>query len=558
MSTFSSIKHDYIKRRDRIQDLLSYNAIDTDPEKDFDILTELAATICKTPSALISLIDDKRQWLKSKTGIEETEVPIEKTICQYTIIQDELMQVENASEDDRLKDLPHITQGIRFYAGIPLKSEKGYNIGTVCVIDNEPKKLNKDQIKSLKLIAEQAMNLLEVRKKNSNLADELLNSIKQKLNKKEADYESFYETVSSSNILIEFDSAGNISRVNENVEQITGFKKEEFIGKNHTIFLNFNDDDQGYLSVEDMINDASNSRRIKIINKQGEDVWLQASFSPVKDMDGSVSHIIVVAHDITAEVLNQQKLEESKSLAEQLNIQKDQFIANMSHEIRTPINAVLGFTDLLLQMESDNEKANYLNTIKSSGDKLLYVVNDILDLSKIEAGAFHIDKRPFDLEEMIKNVFSMLQLKAQNKNLEFEYILDKGVPNQIIGDYNRISQVLINLLGNALKFTHKGFVKLSVKNVSPENTESGILEFQVSDTGIGISPEKLDTIFDRFIQESDKISNDYGGTGLGLNISKLLVEKQGGTIKVFSGKIRDLNLYLLFHIINLVFLKRKN
>ena len=160
-----------IREIKRLQTLLSYNILDTPYEEDFDELAQLIALICDVPIAVISMIDDKRQWYKTKVGIDGNETPKEETFCQYTVLQDELIEISDALLDERVKNNPHVTSenGIRFYAGMPLKAENGSNIGTVCVVDGKPKELNDRQKKALKLLTKQAMHLIEVRQKNKSL-----------------------------------------------------------------------------------------------------------------------------------------------------------------------------------------------------------------------------------------------------------------------------------------------------------------------------------------------------------------------------------------------------
>ncbi len=212
---------------------------------------------------------------------------------------------------------------------------------------------------------------------------------------------------------------------------------------------------------------------------------------------------------------------------------KEQFLANMSHEIRTPINSVIGFTNLLQKTELDHKQGSFVNMIKSAGENLLTIVNDILDISKIEAGMLHFDKSPFSINEACYQVETLLYQKANEKNLEIHTNIDSSVPDVVIGDKERLIQILMNLTSNAIKFTEQGGVTISV-NVTNRTDRTASFLFSVKDTGIGIKEEKLSTIFQRFEQAETDTTRKYGGTGLGLAIVKNLVEMQGGNIRVLS------------------------
>ncbi len=527
---------------ERLKALLSYGVLDTPHEKDYDGLVELASIICNTPIALISLIDDKRQWYKAKIGIENSEVPIEEAICQYTIAQDNLLEIPDTLLDDRSRTKPAVTveNGIRYYAGLPLKEEGGCAIGTVCVVDTKPHQLNEVQKKALEIIAEQTMSLLSVRKKNTDLGNELEEVLQQKiketqelLSQKEIEYNNLFEAITKSNGVMEFSSEGTILSINKNFQDMLGYHEEELVGKNHSILLDQEDRNNNLIFWESLRNKKSHSGRFKRLHKNGEIVWIQASYNPVLNTKNEIIKITKIAQNITLEENSRIALEKAKAMADALNVQKDYFIANVSHEIRTPINAILGFTDLLLEQENSPEKYGQLEAIKTAGDNLLYLINDILDLSKIEAGVFQVDKNSFHLKELIENVFAILHLKAVQKKLNFDFQIASGVPKYIVGDKNRLAQILINLLGNALKFTHKGSVHLAV-DIQKHPNHQPMIVFEVTDTGIGIPEDKLFNIFERFSQAEATTSRKYGGTGLGLNICKLLVEKQGGTIHVTS------------------------
>lgn len=225
-------------------------------------------------------------------------------------------------------------------------------------------------------------------------------------------------------------------------------------------------------------------------------------------------------------IIEKQKAEESKQL-------EQQFLANMSHEIRTPMNAIIGMTNLVMKSELNDQQKKYLNIIKISSQNLLVIINDILDLSKIEAGKISLENVSFNLHDTLVTVYESLKLKSDEKKLEFLLTLDDRTPKYIYGDPVRISQVLINLAGNAIKFTDQGKVEIRCR-VLDKNNESATLELGIIDTGIGIPEDKLPTIFEKFTQASSDTTRKYGGTGLGLTISKQLTELFGGSLLVTS------------------------
>jgi PAS domain S-box-containing protein len=262
-------------------------------------------------------------------------------------------------------------------------------------------------------------------------------------------------------------------------------------------------------------------------------IWAQASFNPLLDAAGLVTGISVFIRDVSENKATESELLAEKEAAQADARAKSAFLSSMSHEIRTPMNAILGLTDILIQQQVDDASLENLRAIRFSANNLLSIINDILDFSKIEAGKFSFEKHPFDLFQVLEEINKGISVSAQNKNLYYEFRIAPAMPRYLRGDSVRLSQILLNLLGNSVKFTKTGKIIFSV-DVFSESEEVIQLEFRVSDTGIGIPRNQLENIFNSFTQVHRQNRFLSQGTGLGLSITRRLVEMQDGEIRVES------------------------
>lgn len=756
------------KEKERLKALYSYKIMDTDAEKHYDSITNLAAYICKTQMAAINMVDDSRVWIKSKVGLDACELSKDTSFCKHTILKETILEVKDTLLDDRFKYNPFVIDSpyIRYYAGIPLINPEGFILGTICVFDCKPNQLDDKQKETLQFLADEVILHLEAAKKNFKL---------QELNTEQQKFQSLFDN--SGEIHCISDINRKILFVNNAVKQLLGYEIEEVIGQsilamlppddqqlinnsmleieannctcqqleltvkafakngelkwlslsnvfqNHQWLINARDvthqiiaeqelqqlslvashvtngvvinnekneilwvnkafetltgytlndvkgkklrhvitgeatdrqmleyaglqasnkssftieilaynknQEEIWLSVvnsvilneqeeivksieiikditerkktelelktlseavtksavgvmirngEDQVmwmNNAleeilgwkleelkgavlnkefigeltdlqlySNARK-RLINKQSYDieivlyrkdktpVWLSVYSNPLLNEQGKVERQLSIFMDITVRKKAEQELIRTREEAVQLSRAKETFISVMSHEIRTPINAIIGMSRILLEENPAQYQLENLNILKFSSENLLTLVNDVLDFTKIETGNMSLESVPVNLKELAKRTLHTLEFKLDGKNFKLALYFDEKIPDYVLADSTRLYQIMMNLLGNAVKFTEKGEVKLSL-SLEKENQETVTIKFCVSDTGIGIPENKLTSIFEAYSQASTDTTRKYGGTGLGLSITKKLIELHHSTIQVKS------------------------
>ena len=653
--------------------LLRYDILDTPAEDAFDDLTQLAAQICGTPIALVSLVDAHRQWFKSKVGIDATETPRDISFCGHAIQEQGIFEVPNALEDERFHDNPLVTGGpeIRFYAGVTLAALDGFGLGTLCVIDQVPRLLTPEQRQGLARLGRQVVTQMEMRLANRQLAElagfqkailasagsavisttvegtithfnpmaeELLGyaaaevvgrqtpalfhdpmevvarapelsrelgrhivpgfevfvaqaragqtetrewtylrkdgvrfpvllSVSalcdeagnltgflgiahdrtpqkqveiQLLEAKEAaeqasrTYRSVVDNIVDGVITI--DGEGTVASFNPAAERIFGYAAAAVMGQNVRMLMPqpYHDEHDGYL------HHYLTTGEKKIIGS-GREVQGRRRDGSTFPMDLAVSEFELggrrmftgIVRDITARKQAETQLLQAKEEAERANQAKSEFLANMSHEIRTPMNAIIGMAELLGDTPLEVTQVDYLQVMRASADGLLDIINDVLDFSKIEAGHLALEAMEFELRPVVDQVMKTLAVRAHQKGLELLHTVTGPVPEVLVGDAMRLRQVLVNLVGTAIKFTGQGEVELGVE-LERQQEQEVWLRLWVRDTGIGISADKQDQIFAAFVQADNSTTRQYGGTGLGLSICMRLVQMMGGRIWVES------------------------
>ncbi|GAB1385404.1 hypothetical protein MASR1M59_05520 [Melaminivora sp.] len=348
--------------------------------------------------------------------------------------------------------------------------------------------------------------------------------------RRSAEFVGTVQAINRSQATVEFDLAGHLLTANQRYLDLMGYTLDEVLGQPHGLFCAA--DYRGSAAHDAFWQTLAQGEFVagefQRRGKGGREVWIQATYNPVFDAEGQVFKVIKFATDLSQRRAMEQDLRDAKERAEAAAAARATFLANMSHEIRTPMNAIIGFSEALLDTTLDATQRRYLGTVHHSARSMLRLLNDILDTAKLEKGAVEMELAPFSLRVLCEHILTSLRIRAQKKGLALELDYPDSVPDVWLGDAFRLQQILLNLLGNAIKFTHQGSVTLRLAG------GAGALLLEVADTGIGMDEAALQRIFDPFSQADASTSRRYGGTGLGTTIARQLVELMQGQISVRS------------------------
>ncbi len=642
---------------ERLKHLRALHVLDTEGEPAFDTITDLVAKLYEAPIALVSLVDEHRQWFKARCGLEARETSRDVAFCDETIQSDDVFYVHDARQDPRYSDNPLVIgpPHVRTYVGAPLIDPSGFRLGSLCAIFHEPRAFKPEDFAPLISLAKTVVDLLQLRRDSITATQAahaqrqlserlkgqtaLLNEmsdmaeiggweldlqketvtwtdgtrrihevpegyqpsletainfyppearsmvydvVEQAIaNEKSFDYETQIVTATGKRKWVHsvgrpVVSEGVVTKLYGAFQDITPAREREYALAAERLRLasileatqvgtwewDATTDKvtfaEGYASLlgraeadleptfaqwerlvhPDDLEPARAAFRAHVDGEasfysvdfrmrhvDGRWIWI-ASRGRVSDraLDGTVLKVVGTHTDVTERREHERLLHDEKVKAESANVAKSQFLATMSHEIRTPMNGVMGMLDILRATDLSDSQRDYVETAYQSADILLTVLNDILDISKLEAGEFEIESTSFSLAEVIEAVMTLFRPRADERGIDL--FTDVRLPDAILGDPTRCRQILANLVSNAVKFTHEGHVALKARY----DDETATAVITVRDTGIGMDEEVKGRVFQRFAQADASLTRQYGGTGLGLAICRQLAELMGGDI----------------------------
>ena len=424
---------------------------------------------------------------------------------------------------------------------LPKVSEKGSDEGLMSILDKEGKSYYLLYHNYLKLEKGESPYVIGFAQ---NITDRIY--AEKALKQSEEKYRNIIESMNMG--MLEINVEGEIQFANQRFCNMSGYSVDELLTKDATelFFSNYSISISNSKRKKQLLANRNYEFEVKI--KNGDLKWWLVSSAPLYHADGTVKGTVSISLDITKQKSLETEMRDAVKQAEKSAHAKEMFLANMSHEIRTPLNAIMGLGKLLSKGTNlDDKQSFYLSSIRKASENLLVIIDDILDISKIEAGEVNVEKITLDLNEIVSQVVTMLQPKAEEKGLLLISEIDENIVSSLLGDPYRINQVLINMVNNAIKFTDKGYIRLRAKLTETINDIQTVV-ITIEDTGVGIEAEFIGKIFNNFSQEDETIVRKFGGTGLGMSITRQLMQLMGGTIEVKSKKNFGTTIFLTFHL----------
>ena len=508
----------------RLARLHSLGILDTLPEKAFDDISALAQMICGTPVALISLIDQDRQWFKSRLGIVELETPRQVAFCAHAILdQDHVMVVEDLQQDPRFSDNPLVTGApdARFYAGAPIVTHDGLALGTVCVLDTQARKLDPGQIDALQRLASLVINLLEhesVRVQEATRSQEAWHLQHQELTAM---------AIAGLDLQVYIDPNYLIQHVNDTYLAYWGGTREDIIGRHIAERVG---DDAFRDIIQPRLDRALAGETVSYTRKTDFPArgtrHVEVALLPVRNARGEIAGAVMRAQDVQETRTREAQLQQTVALLEQRTLEQERFIHIISHDLREPINTVNNFTSLLVadhQEELSPVAQRYLSFVESGGQRMSYLLDDLLHFVRLEGRSVQL--RPVDVAHLVQQIATDLgPLIAR-----VDGRLECGAQPTVMADESLLRIVLKNLISNGLKFSRQGVRPLVQVHV--DESQDGH-QIHVTDNGIGIASEHQQHVFDMFKRLHTR--KHYEGTGLGLSVCRRIAQLHGGRVSVQS------------------------
>jgi PAS domain S-box-containing protein len=510
----------------RLDALHRLEILDTLPEPAFDRITQHVARIFGAPMALVSLVDDHRQWFKSRVGVEVSETTRAVAFCAHAIVDDGVMVVPDASLDPRFRANPLVTGplGIRFYAAAPIRIGHGCNVGTLCFMDTAPRPaLSNDEMTTLSDFADVVAGEFEMRQEVRKRRE-----VESALAESEKRYRSVVDNIRE--VIFQTDAEGRWTFLNRAWSEVMGFSVEESLGRNFLEFVHPEDGPENAELFALLINRQKEYCRheVRYLTKSGGSRWVEVYAGLTLIEGGGIAGTSGTLNDVTDRRTIEGELRAAKEAAERASRAKNEFLSRVSHELRTPMNTIIGFTQLLEMDGGTRLQRENTGRILRAARHLLGLLNEILDIARIESGHLSVELQALRPLDVVRTAVEMMQPLFESKQIQLIQHAIDGAGVAVVADRQRLLQVLLNLFSNAAKYNRPGGqVTLSCERLGSS------FRINVADTGLGIPADRFASLFQPF-ERLGAERTAVEGTGLGLALSKHLMELMNGNIGLES------------------------